>query len=71
MIELKPCPFCGGEAMRTKTENTIQDTVWGCYHYGVSCSDPNCVGFDIVPRYRTYASADEAWNRRANDGKAD
>lgn len=57
MAELKPCPFCGGEA----------ETSRGLHRYdcwGVWC--PECkVRTDL---YLSEREAAEAWNRRANDG---
>lgn len=62
-IELKPCPFCGGEA------NTIQ-TRWSNNRWYTCC--PSCdtingllEGYDIAGRYETEAEAAEAWNTRA------
>ena len=62
MAELKPCPFCGGEA----------DEYEGDYGNGVYCM--NCgamVGEPIHLEYRvaervTYEQAIEAWNTRAD-----
>lgn len=61
--ELKPCPFCGGEAKKQEVKTTIlSDTYWG-----IKCTKCNCgtVG------YLNYNYAIKAWNRRANDGKND
>lgn len=57
--ELKPCPFCGGEAKKQEVKTTILgDTYWG-----IKCTKCNCgtVG------YLNYNYAIKAWNRRAND----
>lgn len=57
--ELKPCPFCGGEAKKQAVKTTILgDTYWG-----IKCTKCNCgtVG------YLNYNYAIKAWNRRAND----
>ena len=54
MAELKPCPFCGGEAV---TSN------WGLYRaWCVKCKaqTEDCL---------RECDAIEAWNRRAEDGK--
>lgn len=54
MEELKPCPFCGGEAKFTEPYKNI---------YVVSC--PNCgVGSAI---FSNPGEAIEAWNRRYSD----
>lgn len=58
MAELKPCPFCGGEA-----------TLW--HDYGVDrpwnilCRCGGRVGYFVTKK-----EAIEAWNRRANDGQS-
>jgi len=62
MSELKPCPFCGGEAI------TIQEHGWW-----VVCADCSAeVGFEGMSdtsgcygSYQTEAEAIEAWNTRA------
>lgn len=62
MDELKPCPFCGGEAKLHQTtygNNIAAYVVW--------CGNRNC---DVSPttRYRRFRKeAIEAWNRRAED----
>lgn len=62
MDELKPCPFCGGEAEVLY----FQDET-----YRAQCA---CVECDVKPyatRYlRSREAAIEAWNRRADDGRA-
>ena len=66
MAELKPCPFCGGEA-DYRTEN-FGARVWvQCLECGVSTSryDTNL----IVAGKGGKEWAKEAWNRRAEDGK--
>ena len=73
MTELKPCPFCGGEAKLADNEfgepvfdnNLAQvdfmysapDAFW------VECKD--C--FAMSGSYNTEEEAIEAWNRRAED----
>lgn len=49
MSELKPCPFCGGEAVVTLA--------------GVSCS--RCQGTMVVDLNATEQDAIDAWNTRA------
>lgn len=56
--ELKPCPFCGGEANH--------------YHHAFTCAEhyiccDECGAKSDV--YFTKAEAVSAWNRRAKDGK--
>lgn len=61
MSELKPCPFCGGEAVLKKHHNRFID--W----FSVSCNKchisqtGNYFGFGF--------EAIEAWNRRVQDDK--
>ena len=71
MAELKPCPFCGGEA-HTYTYSTMSKgklvDVWV-----VHCK--RC-GLNYPPKIRGYQGkyefeAIEAWNRRCEDGKRD
>ena len=55
-MELKPCPFCGGEAITLK--NTFRQ-------YGVGCNDNDCeVEPGIAPIFDYESEAIEAWNRR-------
>lgn len=57
MSELKPCPFCGGEAKIVKSPEN---------EYIAICRNKQCnasVGF--FPNTRKEAI--EAWNRRADD----
>jgi len=56
MTELKPCPFCGGEA-----ETLTAESMYGGYLFGIMCNDC-CSRGDI---YDTEAEAIEAWNTRA------
>lgn len=60
MSELKPCPFCGGEAeVQHQSRKLYGDVVdW----YGVYCKKPFC-GF--VSGQSTEAEAIAAWNTRA------
>ena len=60
--ELKPCPFCGRKAKPIKWVDG------GNVVFGVQCTNIICIAFDIKPQYETEKSANEAWNRRCNDG---
>ena len=52
--ELKPCPFCGGEAKHRATDG---------YHY-VICSNGDCKVMPATARYDSAEEADFAWNER-------
>ena len=62
MIELEHCPLCGDTAIADATHRPIGNTEF----YEVICV--KC-GARIIRSSKRKAV--EAWNRRANDGKAD
>lgn len=59
MIDLKPCPFCGGEGV-------MQEHVFSGYMstYGVVCFD--CCA-ETKQFYETVKDAARAWNRRREE----
>lgn len=57
--ELKPCPFCGGEAHFMKVKHVIG--IW----YAVCCDDEECLGHEQSRLYTLRRLAADAWNRRA------
>ena len=59
MIELKPCPFCGGEA------NLVQGSSGKLLPW-VRCRDCGAETSD----YDSVEEAAEAWNRRADDANS-
>ena len=59
MSDLKPCPFCGGEALLR--ERYIQG-IANRKHYRRECRHCKATFADW---YRSMKKADEAWNRRA------
>ena len=64
MNELKPCPFCGGEAKY----------IYSMPYNAVQCKKCKVFGKTVVDSYEQKdgkAEAIEAWNRRTDDGKAD
>lgn len=60
--ELKPCPFCGGEA---DIFTSVEVGYLGSNKFTVRCG--NC--FCGTGNYKDIARAKEAWNRRADDGR--
>ena len=61
MAELKPCPFCGGEAVISVDPDAVEDTQGRRWAYNAVCI--RCCATSGL----TYTSqkAKEAWNRRA------
>jgi Lar family restriction alleviation protein len=64
MAELKPCPFCGGEA---KIVDNGEASTNKYYFVDVLCKDMSCRGYSSCLEYKTKQQAIEAWNRRAED----
>ncbi len=60
MAELKPCPFCGGEARFTCWINPYKD------RYGVACLSDDC-NVSIFAGLSKEEAA-RRWNRRVGDG---
>lgn len=70
-IELKPCPFCGGNATIVENEEPRLYRPSRNHPYCVYCG--NCellFGFDedYGGTFDTKKEAAEAWNRRADNG---
>ena len=64
MEELKPCPFCGGEANITYKAKRLYDKnkmIGGVIIYCGTC--------EAQMFYTSEKLAVEAWNRRKDDGK--
>jgi Lar family restriction alleviation protein len=63
MDELKPCPFCGGEAKNVSAGVAGPSNRW---HAGDPIFAVNCIkcGASVPNRYRNDLVV-EAWNRRA------
>ena len=65
MTELKPCPFCGGEAEIRKWRRWLDfptDMVDG---YEAFCVNPDCIIYHADDKwYMTEAEAIEAWSTR-------
>ena len=58
MDELKPCPFCGGDAIIHNFKPVHEKRLWY-----ISCHD---CGIEQT-NYLSEQEAIEAWNRRASD----
>ena len=58
-MELKPCPFCGGEARVCDNEQTVF----------VRCKECSCQAQEITAntKYCAWDLAVDSWNRRVND----
>lgn len=66
-IELKPCPFCGGEAVIT----TIEPHVHMIATFMADCEGETfieCTGCTCGISGKTEREAVEDWNRRADNG---
>ena len=61
---LKPCPFCGGEAKAEEALRSFTVELWETYVYVV------CKKCGATVEGADEAEATEAWNRRANDGQS-
>jgi len=60
MVDLKPCPFCGGSAERIELED--EDNFGGSVICCKQCGASSPVHFDR--KENLY----DSWNRRANNG---
>ena len=58
LVELKPCPFCGGKAVR-------QD--FGVHGYVVKCDNVACNLFVETYKYDRQCDATRAWNKRKGE----
>ena len=71
MNELKPCPFCGGEAhIRTGVTTSIP-RVSKAIVVCKNCNSSSDWFYDHGLNGEFIMQAIEAWNRRTDDGKAD
>lgn len=60
-LKLKPCPFCGGEAVLKRVPFTAVTP------YYVRCDNRECAVMAATCNRETAEEAIELWNRRAND----
>lgn len=70
-MELKPCPFCGGEAVLIKRSACVGHGDY-CNEFFVTCKKCHARG-DVFDDYlcelheKLAREATEAWNRRADN----
>jgi len=64
---LKPCPFCGSEAVYFEDVRfrDIPGELWMVY--GAKCSNIDCIMNQDQKFYRNKCEARRAWNKRVND----
>ena len=60
MDELKPCPFCGGEAELRVTKHIPRG-----FDYTPRCKNPSCCG-RLTKLYLVKEAAINAWNTRTS-----
>ena len=63
MIELKPCPFCGGKARINADPEAIRDSQGRLWAFNVVC-DRCCAMTGVCC---SVEKAVEAWNRRTHE----
>ena len=68
MDELKPCPFCGGEA---ELQHERDNFSWAFIYSSVRCTKCGAKGerFMQSPKIASGKEAAKAWNRRFTDEK--
>lgn len=59
MADLKPCPFCGGQAELRASQSGDK------IYIVATCLDWDCLGHQMNSREEPAAKARERWNRRA------
>ena len=62
MGELKPCPFCGGEAILRKVATGRSRSG---YEYYIRCGNLKCPVYVVTCNRDTEDEVIENWNRRA------
>lgn len=70
MTELKPCPFCGGEASLycDRYNKYFCGCEKCCFYYGIEIEDGCELHDGWIAIYHTIDEAVEAWNRRDDNG---
>ena len=70
--KLKPCPFCGSDAELQTDVRFPRNMCVPKRAYEVFCTNYDCIIGRVDERYYTNKEeAIKAWNRRANDEKAE
>ncbi len=71
MVELKPCPFCGGKSVRLNAYGFGQWSAecLSCYVETKRYMGSTATKFKGAIMQTGRKEAIEAWNRRAEDGK--
>lgn len=73
--ELKPCPFCGGEAVVKAVNKNYGFTIWCKCKCGAKtvgyCPNTDNEDSTLESIESCKNRAVEAWNRRVSDGKID
>lgn len=64
MMELRNCPFCGGEAEIGFKRSCYNH--WKPEGFYPRCKDTKCIG-RVYRKYHTEKAARDAWNRRVGD----
>ena len=65
--ELKPCPFCGGEATLKDARNCLVVSRFSyIFPFSVGCENKHCEVKPYTLYCDTEAEAIAAWNRRAD-----
>lgn len=64
LVELKPCPFCGGKVTMTYSSYANTFNIW---HKDEKCKLAEPIQIDADDAVDSLSKATEAWNRRVNN----